>query len=88
MRSGFDVYRAFHQDSADNLSILHQAGKCKVPCLTLNGEGSFLAPIAEEQAQEMYENVSVATVAGAGHWCAEENPEDFVKQVLNFVGKH
>lgn len=88
MRSGFDVYRAFHQDAKDNREWLKQEGKCKVPSLSLSGGESFLAGIAKEQHEEMYENVEVATVSGSGHWCAEENPADFVKQVLKWTEKN
>lgn len=88
MRSGFDVYRAFHQDATDNLEWVKKNGKCKVPSLSLMGEKSFLATIAEEQNQQMYESTAKATVAGSGHWCAEENPADFVKQVLMWVEKN
>ncbi|PVH77517.1 alpha/beta hydrolase fold protein-like protein [Cadophora sp. DSE1049] len=76
MRAGFDLYRGFHQDSDDNHAWVKEKGKCKVPALTLNGENSFLANIAEKQAKEI------------GHWCAEENPEDFVERVGAFVEKH
>jgi len=30
----------------------------------------------------------LAKVEGTGHWCAEENPESYVKEVLGWVGKH
>ncbi|KAF1349155.1 Alpha/Beta hydrolase protein [Delphinella strobiligena] len=88
MRSGFDLYRAFHQDAEDNQQWVKKNGKCKVPSISLMGGESFLATIAEEQNQEMYETTAAATVSGSGHWCAEENPKDFVKQVLTWVGKH
>ena len=86
MRSGFDLYRAFHQDAVDNLNWLGDHGKCKVPSMSLTGSESFLATIAEEQNQQMYEVTTSATVSESGHWCAEENPTDFVKQVLAWVG--
>lgn len=88
MRCGFDVYRAFHKDAEENRAKLKEVGKCPVPCQTLNGSGSFLAGIAQEQAEEMYTNVSTATVEGSGHWCAEENPPDFTKKVLDFVRQY
>lgn len=88
MRAGFDVYRAFHQDCEDNRAILKNDGPCSVPAQTLNGDGSFLAGIAEKMVSEMYANYETATVERSGHWCAEENPEDFVAKVLAFVGKH
>lgn len=88
MRSGFDLYRAFHQDAEDNQQWLKENGKCKVPSMSLMGGGSFLASIAEEQNHEMYENTSAAKVSDSGHWCAEENPPDFVEQVLSWVEKN
>jgi len=88
MRAGFDLYRAFHKDAEENREWVKEKGKCKVPCMALSGEGSFLASIAEKQNLEMYESTEAATVAGSGHWCAEVNPADFVRQVLSWVGKH
>lgn len=88
MRAGFDVYRAFHQDAEDNKGWAEKHGKCKVPSLALVGGESFLAAIAEEQNNDMYEATSIAHVDGSGHWCAEENPSHFVKQVVSWVEKH
>lgn len=85
MRCGFDVYRAFHADAEANKEHLQKNGKCQTPCLTLNGDESFLAGIAADQAREMYENVQEARVPLAGHWCAEENPAGFVEKVLDFI---
>lgn len=88
MRAGFDVYRAFHQDAKDNRALVQKNGKCKVPSMSLNGEKSFLAGIASEQNDEMYETLATGIVAGSGHWCAEENPASFVKEVLGWVKKN
>jgi len=88
MRAGFDVYRAFHKDVEENREWVKRNGKCKVPCLALSGAESFLVTIAEKQMLELYEGTETATVAGSGHYCAEENPPDFVRQVLSWVGKH
>ena len=74
MRSGFDVYRAFHKDAEENREWLEEKGKCTVPAQSLNGSESFLAGIAESMIKEMYENWRCTTVEGSGHWCAEENP--------------
>lgn len=88
MRAGFDLYRAFHQDAENNKEWLSSHGKCTVPCLTLNGSESFLAGIAKEQSEEMYEVVKEARVSVSGHWCAEENPKDFVKHILEWATQH
>ncbi|GAO46167.1 hypothetical protein G7K_0404-t1 [Saitoella complicata NRRL Y-17804] len=88
MRAGFDVYRAFHKDAEENKAWLKENGKCTVPCMSLCGGESGLAEIAPKEFEEVYEGFEVATVEGSGHWCAEENPQDFVKKVLGFVEKH
>ena len=88
MRAGFDVYRAFAEDAEENKKWLEKEGKCKVPCLGLDGEGSFLKEVSKEQIKEMYVDARSETVEASGHWCAEENPQDFVKKVLAWVGKH
>ncbi|KAF7917455.1 uncharacterized protein EAE98_010218 [Botrytis deweyae] len=87
MRAGFDVYRAFHQDAEDNLRML-KGGKCKVPSMSLMGEKSFLATIANQQNEQMYETTSSARIPGSGHWCAEENPAGFVEAVLKWTNKN
>lgn len=88
MRCGFELYRAFPQDAKDNQRMLKEKGKSKVPACSLSGEGSLLFQVAEEQTREFYEQVEVVTVDKSGHWCAEENPEDLVRKVLAFAGKH
>ncbi|KAI9707890.1 MAG: hypothetical protein M1820_004496 [Bogoriella megaspora] len=88
MRCGFELYRAFPQDAERNKGWLKEKGRSKVPAAALDGDGSLLLQVAEEQTREYYENVEVVTVEGSGHWTAEENPDDFVKKVLDFVKKH
>lgn len=87
MRGGFETYRAFPQDSEDNQAWLKEHGKSKVPSCALSGDGSFLANIAGEQNDQFYEKTENWTVEKSGHWIAEENPKDFVKKVLEWVGK-
>jgi pimeloyl-ACP methyl ester carboxylesterase len=74
IRSGLDLYRAFHQDVEENKEMLKKDGKCRVRAQSLNGAKSFLEAIAKDMIGEMYEDWSQATVADSGHWCAEENP--------------
>ncbi|KAI9822701.1 MAG: hypothetical protein M1827_000420 [Pycnora praestabilis] len=88
MRCAFNVYRAFEEDAGENRTWLRDQGKCRVPALALNGEGSGVVEEAEGMIREMYENVEVAIVEESGHYIAEENPDGFVREVLAFVGKH
>lgn len=88
MRCGMDLYRTFHADVKENKEWLAEHGKCKVPACAFSGGASFLQSIAKAQTEELYESVEVYEVAGSGHWVAEENPEDCVKGILQFVAKH
>ncbi|KAL8804960.1 MAG: hypothetical protein Q9182_002270 [Xanthomendoza sp. 2 TL-2023] len=85
MRAGFNVYRTFEEDKVDNRRWLEEKGKVKVRAMILGGEFSLDALKSESMAKEVNEQVVAAEVDGAGHWIAEENPEDFVKKVLGFI---
>jgi len=88
MRCAFAVYEAFEKDAAENRAWLKEHGKCKVPALAFSGDSSGHTEEAEEMLCEVYENVEVAVVKEAGHYIAEENPDDFLRKVLAFVEKH
>ncbi|KAL8818169.1 MAG: hypothetical protein Q9223_003133 [Gallowayella weberi] len=85
MRAGFNVYRTFEEDKVDNRRWLEKKGKVKVRAMILGGEYSLEALKSESMAKEVNEQVVAAEVAGAGHWIAEENPDDFVKKILGFI---
>jgi pimeloyl-ACP methyl ester carboxylesterase len=88
MRAGFDLYRAFEQDAQDIRDALDARGKLRMPCLGLAGEASLSHHTAvEELGRELAESVTVAAIAGAGHWIAEENPAGLVDAVLRFDGR-
>ncbi len=90
MRCAFKLYRAFEADAAENRSWLEERRKCKVRTQALTrGKSRHL-----EEAFDMFHEVYVedmlefAVVEGAAHYLAEENPDDFVIEVLGFVGRH
>jgi pimeloyl-ACP methyl ester carboxylesterase len=88
LRCAFAVYEAFERDAEENRAWVEQHGKCRVPALAFSGEFSRHAAEAKGMVSEMYEDVEVAQVQESGHYLAEENPEDFVRKVLAFVGRH
>lgn len=90
IRAGLEVYRAFLQDAEENREWIRSNGKCKVPAICLSGEMSAHWGQAEQMLSEVHEagTFEIAAVAGAGHWLAEENPEDFVNKTLAFIKKH
>lgn len=88
IRAALEVYRAFERDAEENRTWIAENGKVKVPSLLMMGRQYPLAESAEEMADEFHEGAEVLTIDESGHYIAEENPEDFVKGVLGFVGQH
>jgi pimeloyl-ACP methyl ester carboxylesterase len=85
MRAGFELYRAFDQDIADNREDLKRNGKLTMPVLAVGGATSLNTALVEEMMHEVAENVTALSVPGANHWIAEENPAAFVSALLAFL---
>lgn len=88
MRAGIEVYRAFEKDAEDNRNWREKHGKLKVPSLLMMAEKFMLAQSAESMASEFHEGAEVSIINQSAHYVAEENPQDFISGVLDFVGKH
>lgn len=57
-----------------------------IPTLFLKGEYSdYILKEDEELINSMFSSVSFATIAGASHWLHADNPEDFVREVKQFL---
>jgi pimeloyl-ACP methyl ester carboxylesterase len=87
MRAGFEVYRAFDQDAADNREALARNGKLTIPVLAMGGAISTSGSLMEEMAREVADDVIGLQVPGTAHWVAEENPQRFVEAVLEFSSR-
>jgi pimeloyl-ACP methyl ester carboxylesterase len=85
MRAGFELYRAFDRDAADNRAALARNGRLVIPVLAVGGETSTSGPLVEEMAREVAEDVTGLRVPRTAHWVAEENPGDFVRGLLDFA---
>jgi pimeloyl-ACP methyl ester carboxylesterase len=75
LRAGFELYRSFEEDAAFFRG--HDAGFA-VPMLVVGGEFSTgaLLPVMEHSfAAQGATDIETVTIAGAGHWLAEEQPE-------------
>ncbi|KAH7074501.1 Alpha/Beta hydrolase protein [Paraphoma chrysanthemicola] len=88
IRAALEVYRAFEKDAEENRGWLKEHGKVKVPTMVMMGEKFILTPYAERMTSEVNENATVLLIEESGHYVAEENPQAFVKGVLEFVRKH
>jgi pimeloyl-ACP methyl ester carboxylesterase len=87
MRAGFEAYRAFDRDVADNREALKQNGKLHVPVLAVYGSLSNTGPGVEEMMHEVANDVTGARVPDTAHWIAEENPVFFAAVLVEFLGK-
>jgi pimeloyl-ACP methyl ester carboxylesterase len=85
MRAGFEVFRAFDQDSRDNQDSLKRQGKLQMPVLAVGGAASTTGPLMEEMMREVAANVTAVRIDGAAHWIAEENPPLFTSELLGFL---
>lgn len=87
MRAGFELYRSFAQDIADNRAWQKEQGPLKMPLLALAGAGGRYASRIGPMLEEMAQSVSVTVIPKAGHWLAEENPEAVANALAAFVSQ-
>jgi pimeloyl-ACP methyl ester carboxylesterase len=86
MRAGFELYRAFDRDIADNRAVFAQNGKLRIPVLAVGGEASTTGPLMAQMMREVAENVTELRVPRAAHWIAEENPDALLDGLRVFLG--
>jgi pimeloyl-ACP methyl ester carboxylesterase len=87
MRAGFELYRAFDRDAADNRDALAQRGKLTIPVLAVGGSTSNAGALMEAMMREVAEDVTGVRVPRTAHWVPEENPAALAAAVLEFVGR-
>ncbi len=85
MRAAFELYRAFDQDSQDNRNLLAAKGKLAIPVLVAVGAASPTAPLVRGMMEEVSTAPRLLPIAGAGHWIAEENPEELAIGLIDFL---
>ncbi len=85
MRAGFAQFAAFDQDASDNQALLAK-GKLTMPVLAIGGEKSFGQTMADVM-RVAASNVEPVTIAGAGHWLMEEQPQATVDAVKAFIDR-
>ncbi|KAF2125244.1 soluble epoxide hydrolase [Dothidotthia symphoricarpi CBS 119687] len=88
MRAGMNVYRAFEKDAEENIKLIEERGKTKVPTLGMAANNFILKDHTVDMMEEMHNGAEITIVENSGHYIAEENPDGFVDMVLGFVSKH
>lgn len=83
MRAGFMQFAAFDQDALDNKKLL-ESGRLKMPVLAVGGEKSF-GPTMAHVMRFAADDVREATIADAGHWLMEEQPDATVALIRSFL---
>ena len=85
MHAGFEQFKAFDQDAADNKALLAK-GKLAMPVLAVGGEKSF-GPMMATVMRAAASDVTEAVVPNSGHWVMEENPTATVELVTGFLNR-
>jgi len=79
LRAGFAYYRALVADDSP-------AGRLTMPVLALGGERS-LGGLVLEALKPLADDLRGGTIARAGHWLAEEQPDELARQLVEFFGE-
>ena len=85
MRAGFELYRAFDQDIADNRESLARGGRLTIPVLAVGGATSTSGPLVEAMMREVADHVTAVRIPRTAHWIAEENPAELTTALLAFL---
>jgi pimeloyl-ACP methyl ester carboxylesterase len=84
LRAGINYYAAVWQDMEDHKEAART--KLNVPILAIGGECSYGGKVFEAW-RPLADDVSQAVVEGAGHWPADENPDELARVLLDFFGR-
>jgi pimeloyl-ACP methyl ester carboxylesterase len=85
MHAGFEQFKAFDQDAADNKAFVAQ-GKLTMPVLAIGGEKSF-GPTMAVVMRAAAGNVQEQVIPNAGHWLMEEQPKATIAAVRAFLDR-
>ena len=83
MHAGFEQFKAFDQDAADNKALVAKV-MLTMPVLAIGGEKSF-GPMMGTVMRAAATNVQTAVVPNSGHWVMEENPAATIKLIVDFL---
>jgi pimeloyl-ACP methyl ester carboxylesterase len=83
MRAGFELYRAFGQDVADNRELMRN--RLTMPVLAVGAEYSTSGPLVAQMMREVADDVSGVLIPKSAHWIPEEQPDALLKALTDFL---
>ena len=83
LKASFEYYRAIDEDMAQNEERRKQ-GKIAVPVLAVGG-GKNIRDGAAKLMQTVADDVTSVVIEDAGHYPAEETPEEVLKELMAFL---
>jgi pimeloyl-ACP methyl ester carboxylesterase len=85
LRAGFSYYRALPQDIADNEALIASGFKLPMPVLALGGDSAWGRRMeVVESLRRLAVDVRGGVIENCGHWMPEEQPEEVLRQLLDF----
>lgn len=84
LRAGFEYYRAFARDAAENVELARTP--LEMPVLGIGGAGSSGALLVGH-LRHVAVNVSEAIIPDSGHWVANEQPQLLTEALVSFFAK-
>jgi pimeloyl-ACP methyl ester carboxylesterase len=85
LRASFGLYRAWDATLVQNVE--RQKAKLTVPVLGIGGENSW-GPLAGEAMRAAATDVQTLVIPGAGHWVAEQAPEEMLEALGTFLAPY
>jgi pimeloyl-ACP methyl ester carboxylesterase len=83
LHAGFEYYRAFDQDAADNRA---DEGRLDMPVLALGGDHSPWRTYLRDQLKDRASTIEGDVVPECGHFIPEEQPEWLARRLMRFIG--
>jgi pimeloyl-ACP methyl ester carboxylesterase len=83
MRAGFESYRAWPQDEADNAEYLRTP--LPMPVLGIAAGGSTAGPSMRTMIDDIAADGSFVLVADSGHWICSEQPAELTDLIRNHL---
>lgn len=85
LRATFGLYRAWDATLEQNTE--RKKTLLTIPVLGIGGQNSW-GPAPGEEMRAFAENVQTVVITGAGHWVAEQAPQEMLKALGTFLAPY